>query len=116
MGMKALRGKSPQMAHEELETFFIAYNLMRCLMAQAGVIHDVPLERLSFQGTADSVQQFSIAIAQARSKKKQQQLLAQLLEAVARRPMAARTPTASSYALGVCLNLRTRPKSSHSRI
>ena len=71
------------MVHKELEMFFIAYNLIRCLMAQAGAIHQVSLERLSFKGTVDSVRQFSIAIAQAPSKKKQKQLIAQLLEVIA---------------------------------
>jgi len=71
------------MAHKELEMFFIAYNFIRCLMAQAAARHDVPLERLSFKGTVDSVRQFSIAIAQAPSKKKQKQLMAQLLEVIA---------------------------------
>lgn len=83
MGMEVLRCKSPQMVHKELEMFFIAYNLIRGLMAQAGAIHEVPLQRLSFKGTVDSVRQFSIAIAQARSKKKQKQLVAQLLEIIA---------------------------------
>ena len=84
LGMEVLRCKSPQMLHKELEMFFIAYNLIRCLMAQAGVINDVELDRLSFKGTVDSVRQFSLAIAQARSKKKQNQLIAQLLEVIAR--------------------------------
>ena len=84
MGMEVLRCKSPQMLHKELEMFFIAYNLIRCLMAQASVINDVELDRLSFKGTVDSVRQFSLAIAQARSKKKQQQLIAELLEVIAR--------------------------------
>ncbi len=74
MGMEALRGQSPKMLHKELEMFFIAYNLIRCLMAQAGASHDVPLERLSFKGTVDSIRQFSVAMAQAPSRKKQQQL------------------------------------------
>ena len=74
MGMEVLRCKSPKMVHKEVEMFFIAYNLIRCLMAQAGAINDVALDRMSFKGTADSVRQFSLAIAQARSKKKQQQL------------------------------------------
>jgi hypothetical protein len=39
---------------------------------------------MSFKGTADSVRQFSLAIAQAHSKKKQNQLIAQLLEVIAR--------------------------------
>jgi len=72
------------MVHKELEMFLIAYNLIRCLMAQAAANHDVPLDRMSFKGTVDSVRQFSLAIAQARSKKKQQHLILQLLEVMAR--------------------------------
>ena len=35
MGMDVLRCQSPKMIHKELEMFFIAYNLIRCLMLQA---------------------------------------------------------------------------------
>jgi hypothetical protein len=84
MGMEVLRCQTPALVHKEVEMFFIAYNLIRSLMTQAGAIHDVPLERLSFKGTVDSVRQYSIAIAQARSKRKQHQLLAELLEVIAR--------------------------------
>jgi hypothetical protein len=52
-------------------------------MAEAGAIYEVPMERLSFKGTVDSVRQFSVAIAQARSRKKQNQLIAQLLKIIA---------------------------------
>jgi hypothetical protein len=83
MGMETLRCKSPEMVHKELEMFFIAYNLIRCLMAQASFGCHAPLERLSFKGTVDSVRQFAAAIAQARSRKQQKQLLAQLLEIIA---------------------------------
>src|SRR5439155_26764334 len=61
MGMELLRCKSPQMVHKELEMFFIAHNLIRCLMAEAAANYDVPMERLSFKGTVDSVRQFSVA-------------------------------------------------------
>jgi IS4 transposase len=91
MGMEVLRCQSPQMVHKELEMFFIAYNLIRCLTVQAGALHQVPLERLSFKGTVDAVRQFSLAIAQARSKKRQKQLLAQLLEVMARDQVPERT-------------------------
>ena len=84
MGMEVLRCKSPGMLHKELEMFFIAYNLIRCLIVQAGAINDVALDRMSFKGTVDSVRQFSLAIAQARSKKKQNQLIVELLEVIAR--------------------------------
>lgn len=84
MGMEILRCQSPRMLHKELEMFFIAYNLIRCLMVQAGVVNYAELDRMSFKGTVDSVRQFSLAIAQARSKKKQNQLIIELLEVIAR--------------------------------
>ena len=84
MGMETLRCKSPKLAHKELEMFFIAYNLIRALMIEASLIHDVPMDRLSFKGTVDSVRQFSVTIAQARARKQQNQLIAHLLETIAR--------------------------------
>jgi hypothetical protein len=84
MGMEVLRCQTPQMVHKELEMFLIAYNFIRCLMVQAGAINHVTLDRLSFKGSVDSVRQFSLAIAQARSKKKQNHLLLELLEVIAR--------------------------------
>jgi len=84
MGMEVLRCKSPKMVHKELEMFFIAYNLIRCLMAEAGTRYNVGIGWLSFKGTVDSVRQFATAIAQARSRKKQKKLLDKLLEVIAR--------------------------------
>jgi hypothetical protein len=84
MGMEVLRCKTPRMVHKELEMFFIAYNLIRALMVEAGAIYDVPVEQLSFKGTVDSLRQFSVAIGQARSRKKHKQLIAGLLAIVAR--------------------------------
>ena len=90
MGMEVLRCKSPQMVHKELEMFFIAYNLISCLMVQAATSNDVALDRMSFKGTVDSVRQFSLAIAQARSKKRQNQLIIELLKVIARDQVPAR--------------------------
>lgn len=84
MGMEVLRCQSPQMVHKELEMFFIAYNFIRCMMVEAATSNDVALDRMSFKGTVDSVRQFSLAIAQARSKKKQRHLIVELLEVIAR--------------------------------
>lgn len=84
LGMEVLRCKSPKMVHKELEMFFIAYNLIRCLMAQAGSRYDVGMGWLSFKGTVDSVRQFAGAIAQARGRKRQKHLLEKLLEVIAR--------------------------------
>ncbi len=84
MGMEVLRCKTPKMVHKELEMFFIAYNLIRCLMAEASLGYEVGMSWLSFKGTVDSVRQFAAAIAQARSRKTQRHLLEQLLEVIAR--------------------------------
>jgi len=83
MGMESLRCKTPAMAHKELEMYLIAYNLIRALIVRAGAIHEVPLERISFKGTADAARQYSIAIARARTKKKQKELVADLLRVIA---------------------------------
>jgi IS4 transposase len=84
MGMEVLRCQSPKMVHKELEMFFIAYNLIRCLMAESSLRYAVGMGWLSFKGTVDSVRQFASAIAQARSRKKQTQLWDKLLEVIAR--------------------------------
>jgi hypothetical protein len=83
MGMEVLRCQSPQMIHKELEMHFIAYNLIRCLMIQASQAYAVEVQRLSFKGAVAGVRQFSVAIAQARSGKKQKQLIAKLLHTLA---------------------------------
>ena len=84
MGMEVLRCKTPELIHKELEMFFIAYNLIRCLMAEASLRYEVGISALSFKGTMDSVRQFAYAIAQARSRKTQERLRDKLLEVIAR--------------------------------
>jgi len=84
MNMEMLRCRSPKMVHKELEMFLIAYNFIRGLMAEASGIHDAPMDRLSFKGTVDSVRQFAAALAQARSRKQQNQLMARLLQIIAK--------------------------------
>jgi hypothetical protein len=83
MGMEVLRCQSPKMVHKELEMFFIAYNLVRCLMLRAATDHQVDIQRLSFKGTIDATRQFAAALAQARSRKKQRELIDQLLHTIA---------------------------------
>jgi hypothetical protein len=83
MRMEVLRCQTPALLHKELEMHFIVYNLIRCLQVEASRRHKVPLERLSFKGAVDAVRQFSGALAQARSKKQRQALLARLLEVMA---------------------------------
>lgn len=81
--LESLRSRSPQMAQRELLMRFIAHNLVRCTMAEAAAGQSVPLERISFKGALDSVRQFSQAMAQAKSKRKREQLWAELLRTLA---------------------------------
>jgi len=81
--MESLRNRSPEMAQQELHLRLIAHNLVRCTMAQAATEHAVALERISFKGSVDAIRQFSLAMAQARSKAKRQELWAELLRTLA---------------------------------
>jgi hypothetical protein len=51
MGMEFLATKSPQMVRKELFTHLLAYNLIRTVMWQAGIQHEVDPLRLSFQSS-----------------------------------------------------------------
>ena len=52
-------------------------------LSQASQEYAVDIYRLSFKGTMDGVRQFSVAIAQARSRKKQQELIDLLIQTIA---------------------------------
>jgi len=81
--MEFLRSRTPQMAQKEVFMRLIAHNLIRCTAAQAATEHHVALERVSFKGSVDALRHFSHAMARARSRKKRQQLWAQLLRTLA---------------------------------
>ena len=74
MGMETLRCLSPEMAEKEVLAYLVAYNLVRCLMAEAVASAGVEMERVSFKGTVDAVRQYTAAIAAARSKRKRKEL------------------------------------------
>ena len=81
--MDTLRGRSPDMVQKEVYVRLIAHNLIRCTVAEAATEHGVLLERISFKGSLDALRQFAQAMAQARSKKKRQELWAALLATLA---------------------------------
>ena len=83
LGMESLRSRSPEMAQKELYLRLIAHNLIRCTMAQAATEHDRALDRISFKGSLDALRHFAHALAQAKTKKKRQQLWAGLLHTLA---------------------------------
>jgi len=81
--MEHLRCKSPEMVQKELFMHLIGYNLIRAVMVETVRKHDVPLERLSFKGSVDSVRQYSLAISKARTKRKAAELVKELLRVLA---------------------------------
>ncbi len=65
LGLERLRCQSPAMVQRELLMLLIAHNLVRAVMALAAHAHAVPLDRLSFTGTLDTLRCFCSAHAQA---------------------------------------------------
>jgi hypothetical protein len=56
LSLDVLRGRTPQMIERELWMHAIAYNLVRALLLEASLSHDIPIERLSFKGALDALQ------------------------------------------------------------
>jgi IS4 transposase len=82
--MDVLSCKSPAMLYREILMHLIAYNLIRCLMVEAAIVHHQDLERISFKGTVDTLRHYSPVIAHARSRKQERQLINELLSVLAK--------------------------------
>jgi hypothetical protein len=79
------------MVEKELLVHVIAYNLVRALMQQAALRHQVDLERLSFKGTLDALGHFAEAIHAAQGKpRRQAELLDTLFELIAKDQLPVR--------------------------
>jgi IS4 transposase len=48
MGMETLSCKTPEMSEKEIWIYFLAYNLIRLLMAQSALLADIVPRQLSF--------------------------------------------------------------------
>lgn len=83
LGLDALRCKSPAMIHRELLALSIAHHLARAVMAEAAREHRGPLDRLSFQGTLDTLRSFCGASAQAGRPALRRLLWAKMLRIIA---------------------------------
>lgn len=85
LGMDVLRCKSPEMIKIEVAIHKIAYNLVRNLMQQSAHRHSVPLPRISFKGTLDTLRSWSPTIAAAsRKPREQDRLIDEMLAIIAR--------------------------------
>ena len=84
MGMEQLRCQTPAMVEKEALAYLVAHNLVRCVIAEAIARYRVELDRVSFKGTVDALRQYTQTMAQARSRKKRQELWEDLLSNLAR--------------------------------
>jgi len=84
--MDCLSCLKPAMIHRELEMHLMGYNLTRALMLEAAVTCHVPLYRLSFKGTLDTVREFSVCLlrAPASHRRKRQAIYREMLATIAK--------------------------------
>ena len=84
LGLDILRCKSPELVEKEALIHLIADNLIRLFMQRAAGEHRVPLGRLSFKGTLDTVRHFAAAVHAARATPRHQDaLIDQMLALIA---------------------------------
>jgi len=85
LALDVLRCLSSEMVEKELLVHVIAYNLVRSVMQQAALQHQVDLERLSFKGTLDTLNRFAEAIHAAHGEPhRQTKLRDAMFELIAR--------------------------------
>jgi hypothetical protein len=84
LGMDVLRCQTPAMVRKEIAMHAIAYNLIRALMQQAAALYHVPIERLSFKGSVDTLRQWTETLNAASDRPREQaRLFNQLLQILA---------------------------------
>jgi hypothetical protein len=81
MNMDILRSHTPAMVEKEIWTHFLAYNLIRLLMAQAALKQEVNPRQLSFKATLQIFDNFRDILTQLKGKQWQAKYL-QMLELV----------------------------------
>lgn len=88
LSLDVLRGRSPHIVERELWLHAIAYNLIRALLLEAALTHDVPIERLSFKGALDAIHAWTSSplIRRARRRARDELLARIALDRVPLRP------------------------------
>lgn len=89
MQVSILRGKTPEMVRKELWAHFLAYNLIRTVMAQAAQEHDVLPRELSFKGALQTLLAFAPHVLAARTTQASE-LAQQIRRAIAQHRVADR--------------------------
>lgn len=90
MGMDVLSTQTPPMVRKEIFCHLLAYNLIRSLMWDAAVRHQVSALRLSIQATIRHVMNFAPQLAQA-GRRKRRVLYGDLLNLIAKEQVPDRS-------------------------
>ena len=90
--MHELRCKTPELVRKEIWAHMLAYNLIRTVMAQAAVTHDLMPRSISFKGTVQTLEAFQplIELRSMHQPARLLQLYRHLLDAVATHQVADR--------------------------
>lgn len=83
MKMEHIASKTPSMVRKQIWVHLLAYNLIRGLMLQAAVKHNVDSLNISFKGTIDHVKSFAPQLAKANDSSTQEYILQSLFWTIA---------------------------------
>ena len=75
LGMDVLRCQTPSMVEKEVMMHAVSYNLVRSLMQEAAIRHQVDLTRISFKGSVDTLRHWSASLEAMRGMPRKQQAL-----------------------------------------
>jgi len=90
MRMEQLPNQTPHMVRNELYMHLLAYNLVRTLMFQTGVIYQITPIRLSFQATIQHLLNFGEELAHKDEPEIRQQIYKQLLYSISKERLPTR--------------------------
>jgi len=92
MQMHHLRCKTPELVHKEIWMHILAYNLIRTIIAQAAVKHDLLPRSISFKGASQTLEAFQplIELQAAHDTALRERLYHNLLDAIATHRVADR--------------------------
>jgi hypothetical protein len=89
--MDLLRCKTPALVHKEIWTHVLDYNLIRTVMAQAAVQHEIPPRSISFKGTLKILEAFQPFIAYQGQRGTSHEWHVEVTQGIAAKPFV--TPT-----------------------
>ena len=89
--MDILRCKSPEMIHKEIIMHFIAYNCVRRIMYEAAEEAGLPVRRVSFKTSMQTLRSWEPNLNQTRlSRKERFRLISMLYASITQKPLLQR--------------------------